>query len=350
LDRSTVARYARLVAKPASNPAHGSESKPATNPTHGNPPGPASLCVSFAEQIMAAVQAGLSAQRIYQDLVRDHGFGGGYGSVKRFVRRITQRYALPFRRLECAAGDEMQIDFGGGAKTTTIGGAVRRPHLFRAVLSHSRKGYSEVVWRQDTESVIRCIENAFRAFGGVTATIVPDNLKAAVIQPDWFDPEINPKLRAFCAHYGTATLPTKPGIPRHKGKVEAGVKYVQNNAQRDRRHRHAIAAQRQSITPRLRAAHIDDVRQRRRRRAQLKKFLLPAVHHDPSAKFARAGFPTKSRGTKTCAPSCREVIRTVDNLSKPPFLLRLTGQKNMHNRTIVPAFVAGLRGRLSLVG
>lgn len=83
--------------------------------------------------------------------------------------------------------------------------------------------------------MIRCIENALRAFGGVTATIVPDNLKAAVIQPDWFDPEINPKLRAFCAHYGTVTLPTKPGVPRHKGKVEAGVKYVQNNALRGRR-------------------------------------------------------------------------------------------------------------------
>lgn len=251
LDRSTVARYAVLAAKPASNPPHGStskpatnllhgsesepEPKPATNSTHGDPPGPTSLCEQFAETIGAAVQAGLSAQRIYQDLVCEHGFQGSYCSVKRFVRRITQRYALPFRRLECGAGEEMQIDFGGGAKTTTIGGGVRRPHLFRAVLSHSRKGYSEVVWRQDTESVIRCIENAFRAFGGVTATIVPDNLKAAVIQPDWFDPEINPKLRAFCAHYGTATLPTKPAVPRHKGKVEAGVKYVQNNALRGRR-------------------------------------------------------------------------------------------------------------------
>jgi transposase len=239
LDRSTVARHVRLAAKPATNPAHGStpvaEAKPATNPAHGDPPGPPSLCTPYAEPITAAVQAGLSAQRIYQDLVREHGFRGAYGSVKRFVRHITRRYALPFRRLECAPGDEMQIDFGGGAKTTTQGGGVRRPHLFRAVLSHSRKGYSEVVWRQDTESVIRCIENAFRAFGGVTATIVPDNLKAAVIQPDWFDPQINPKLRAFCAHYGTAVLPTKPGIPRHKGKVEAGVKYVQNNALRGRR-------------------------------------------------------------------------------------------------------------------
>lgn len=158
LDRSTVARYARLAAKPV------------TIPAHGDPPGPPSLCAPYAEPVTAAVQAGLSAQRIYQDLVRDHGFGGAYGSVKRFGRRITQRYALPFRRLECAPGAEMQIDFGGGAKTTTLGGGVRRPHLFRAVLSHSRKGYSVVVWRQDTESVIRCIENAFRAFGGVPPT------------------------------------------------------------------------------------------------------------------------------------------------------------------------------------
>jgi transposase len=35
----------------------------------------------------------------------------------------------------------------------------------RAVLSHSRKGYSEAVWRQTSESFIRCLENAFRYFG-----------------------------------------------------------------------------------------------------------------------------------------------------------------------------------------
>ena len=48
--------------------------------------------------------------------------------------------------------------------------------------------------------------------------------------PDWFDPELVPKLRSFCRHYGIAILPTKPYTPRHKGKVEAGVKYVQSNA------------------------------------------------------------------------------------------------------------------------
>jgi hypothetical protein len=39
-----------------------------------------------------------------------------------------------------------------------------------------------------------------------------------------------PKLRSFCQHYGVVILPTKPYMPRHKGKVESGVKYVQNNA------------------------------------------------------------------------------------------------------------------------
>jgi hypothetical protein len=40
------------------------------------------------------MEAGLSAQRIYQDLVEENGFLGSYQSVKRFVRRLKQRQAL----------------------------------------------------------------------------------------------------------------------------------------------------------------------------------------------------------------------------------------------------------------
>jgi hypothetical protein len=110
------------------------------------------------------------------------------------------------------------------------------------VLSHSRKGYSEAVWRQTCESFIRCLENAFRYFGGVTATVVIDNLKAGVLQADWYDPEVNPKLEEFAGHYGTVILPTKPAMPRHKGKVEAGVKYAQSNAVKGRKFE-SLAAQ-----------------------------------------------------------------------------------------------------------
>jgi len=91
-----------------------------------------------------------------------------------------------------------------------VDGKRKRPHLFRIVLSHSRKGYSEVVWRQTTESFIRCLENSFRYYGGVPRTLITDNLRAAVTRADWFDPELNPKTEEFCRHYGTVMLPTRP--------------------------------------------------------------------------------------------------------------------------------------------
>jgi len=77
-----------------------------------------------------------------------------YHAVKRFVRQLSQHTDLPFRRIECAPGQELQVDFGQGAWVVD-NGKRRRPHLFRAVLSHSRKGYSEVVWRQTSESFLR---------------------------------------------------------------------------------------------------------------------------------------------------------------------------------------------------
>ncbi len=155
-------------------------------------------------QIQEALEVGLSAQRIYQDLVAEQKFAGSYESVKRFVRRLGEVTPLPFRRMECEPAQQVQVDFGKGARVL-VEGKRKRPHLFRIVLSHSRKAYSEVGWRQTTENFIRCLENAFRHFGGVTQTVVPDNLKAAVIKADWFDPELNPKIVSFAERTARAS-------------------------------------------------------------------------------------------------------------------------------------------------
>jgi hypothetical protein len=45
-----------------------------------------------------------------------------------------------------------------------------------------------------------------------------DNLKAAVLKADWFDPEINPKLADFCRHYGLNVMPCRPAKPQHNRK------------------------------------------------------------------------------------------------------------------------------------
>jgi transposase len=251
IHRETVARYVHSPpadSEPATNPipglAPGPEgilgSEPILNPIPGSAAaglscdvpgsGPESLCEPFRAVIEAKVQQGLTGQRIYQDLVEGHGFAASYSSVRRFLQRLGQSQPLPFRRLEVLPGEQAQVDFGTGAPILRADGKRRRCYVFRVVLSFSRKAYSEVVYHQTTENFLRCLENAFWSFGGVPQTIVIDNLKAAVSRADWYDPDVHPKIQSFCQHYETVILPTKPRMPRHKGKVEKGIDYVQDNA------------------------------------------------------------------------------------------------------------------------
>ena len=193
-----------------------------------------SVCEPYHDEIVRKLEQGLTAQRIWQDLVDEYGFDAKYHSVRRYVAKLQMKTPQLVRRMEVAAGEEAQVDFGTGAWITSKDTATgktsrRRSWVFRIVLSHSRKAYSEAVFHQSTEAFLSALENSFRYFGGVPKTLVIDNLKAAVKQADWYDPEIHPKLQSFAQHYGTVFLPTKPYTPEHKGKVEAGVKYVKNN-------------------------------------------------------------------------------------------------------------------------
>ncbi len=88
--------------------------KPAISPA-GSKPGGVSHCEPFVNFIKDGLDANLSAQRIYQDLVSEHRFAGSYDSVKRFVRQLDAVNPLPFRRMETEPGQEAQVDFGQGA-------------------------------------------------------------------------------------------------------------------------------------------------------------------------------------------------------------------------------------------
>ena len=163
--------------------------------------------------------------------MEEKGFAGSYQSVGRFVRRLKQRQPQRVWRMEGEPGEEMQVDFGLGAPIEQDGGGkTRRSWVLRAVLSYSRKAYSAAVMRQDTESLLRGLENALRHFGGVPLLLNIDHLKAAVLKADWFDPQINPKLADFCRHYRIHVMPCRPRMPQHKGKVERQVSYVRGNA------------------------------------------------------------------------------------------------------------------------
>jgi transposase len=116
-----------------------------------SPPAEASrsLCRAYQEAILAKLEQGLTAQRIFQDLRDEQGFTGKYSSVRRYVRRLSAHSELAFRRIEVDPGYEMQVDYGTGARCQDQEGKACRTHVFRLVLSHSRKGRQQLarsVW------------------------------------------------------------------------------------------------------------------------------------------------------------------------------------------------------------
>lgn len=378
VDRATVRR--KIAASDAARVAHGmaedggGEMQPVA---HGS----ASLCESYREQIMAGLAQGLSGRRIHQDLVAEHGFSGAYNTVKRYLGRLTAADPLPFRRMEMHPAEEMQVDFGVGAWVQEPGTKKRkRPWVFRAVLSYSRKAYSEVVWRQDTETFLRCIENAFRYFGGVVAKVVPDNLKAAVLHADWFDPELNPKLAEFARHYGTVIVPTKPATPRHKGKVEAGVKYVQDNALKGRifaslaeQNTHLANWERNTADKRIHGTirqQVEAVFERNERRAllPLPQELFPSfveakrtVHRDGFVEYGRAYYsvPPECVGREVWVRAGSRVLQvytlqmrllTVHALVEPGRFATQDAHIHPHKRNAIERGAEYLLERCQLIG
>lgn len=201
----------------------------------GSAPRPRFAAALYRVAITEKLDAGLSLQRIWQDLVEEYGYGASYESVKRFVRTIA-----PTRRavgvFHCAPGAEGQVDFFRGAPTLdTATGEWRRPWVFRLTLGHSRHGYEEAVWDQKLETFLRLHERAFRDLGGVPRVVRHDNLKAAVVRACFYDPDSHDVYLAFAAHWGFTPLPTQPRTPQENGKQERSGGYVKDNALKGRR-------------------------------------------------------------------------------------------------------------------
>lgn len=189
----------------------------------------------FASTVSTLYHRRLTAQRIYQDLVEQHGYRGSYDSVKRFVRKLRKRSKRYHERLSHLPGREAQVDFGRSSCLVKINDRYRKVWLFKMTLSCSKHAYEELVEHQDLETFIRCHERAFHFFGGVPEIVTIDNVKAGVLVPHIYDPILNRTYFAFATSWGFAANPCMPYKPEHKGIVERDVGYTMHNALDGRR-------------------------------------------------------------------------------------------------------------------
>jgi transposase len=130
-------------------------------------------------------------------------------------------------------GEIAQVDFGyAGRLFDPDTQTHRRAWIFVMVLGYSRHMVADIVFDQTAETWQQLHVDAFARLGGVVATVVPDNLKAAVIRAGFAVDEasnLHRSYRELARHYGFKVDPTPVRAPQKKGKVESGVKYVARN-------------------------------------------------------------------------------------------------------------------------
>lgn len=194
------------------------------------PPRTVSTVEPYAEVVRQLLDQLVEMVAIFQRLRDDHGFRGSYSSVRRCVHRVRPAQPRVVVRVQTAPGEEAQVDFGPVGRLYDLATDRLRPaYAFVATLSYSRHRYAELVFDQKVPTWIALHRRAFSSWGGVPRRIVPDNLKAAVAKALIHDPVLGEAYRRLAQHYGFVVSPTRPHTPRHKGKVENGVHYLQRS-------------------------------------------------------------------------------------------------------------------------
>lgn len=194
------------------------------------PPKIVSSLESYGEVVKTLRKQEVEMVAIWQRLRDNYGYMGSYSSVRRYVAHLEPEESDAYVRVHTSAGEEMQVDFGSvGQLYDPVSGRIRTAYAFVATLSYSRHQYAELVFDQKVITWISLHRHAFEYFGGVPRRVVPDNLKAAVIKVLVHDAVLGEAYRQMALYYGFLVSPTRPYTPRHKGKVENGVHYVQRN-------------------------------------------------------------------------------------------------------------------------
>lgn len=202
------------------------------------PPQQVSSAESWRADIEKAARRGIAPKAIHDHLRLKCDAQGkpppSYDAVKRLVGAWSKvqpigpdDVVIP---VETDPGDVAQVDFGHVGVVVDPATGKRRPAwVFVMTLGFSRHMFARVVFDQSVPTWLALHAEAFAFFDGVPATIVPDNLKAAVIRAAFRaddKPEVQRAYRDCARHYGFVIDPTPVRSPEDKGKVERAVDYV----------------------------------------------------------------------------------------------------------------------------
>jgi len=174
----------------------------------------------------------LRLSKVHTLLAREHGLDVSYDTLRRFaMTELGWRKKAPTIRVDDPPpGQEAQIDFGKmGPMLDPETGRTRALWVLIVTLSFSRYQFVWPTFVQTTEAVCEALDNAWRFFGAMIKTLVPDNMKSIVKTPDALTPTLVTAFLDYVQDRGIFVDPARIRSPKDKPRVENQVPYVRES-------------------------------------------------------------------------------------------------------------------------
>jgi transposase len=187
------------------------------------------LLTAHHDQIKAWLDKGLTVVKCH-DLLTRQGVVVPERTLHRYAREVCghRRGRGPTVRVaDGRPGDECQIDFGRmGTLHDPFAERMRAAYVLVFTACLSRHCFVWVSFTQTTEAVIDGCEAAWAFFGGVFATVIPDNLSAVIDKANPTEPRFNQAFVEYAQSRGFLIDPARVRRPQDKPRVERVVPYV----------------------------------------------------------------------------------------------------------------------------
>jgi len=243
-DRKTVARYTdaarklglqrgdELTDEEVHQVAQCVQSRPVLSPSEG---------WSDVAQHRARIESWLAGDadtrplrltKIHTLLARDHGLRASYDTLWRYAQQELgwRKKPATVRVDDPPPGQEAQIDFGKmGLLLDAETGRRRALWALIVTLSFSRYQFVWPTFRQTTEAVCEGLDRAWMFFGAMPVSIIPDNTKAMILEPDALSATLVAAFLDYVQARGLFVDPARVRTPKDKPRVENQVAYVRES-------------------------------------------------------------------------------------------------------------------------
>ena len=169
----------------------------------------------------------LTAQRVLE-MLTDLGVEVGYTIVKERVRELKQATADAGKRADLKVvtppGQQFQFDWSPYSLENDL-----KVQLFGSLLSWSRGHFFAASDNTRRTTILRFLQDAFTAWGGVPVQGVTDTMPGVVDRWELEEPILNLTFVDFAAYYEFSLLVSHRYYPKFKGKVERPFYFAELN-------------------------------------------------------------------------------------------------------------------------